>query len=272
MIASRPFPSPWAPRRLATATAQVGALAFVCLALTRLLQEVGGHSDQVDLVSYITGSQRLLSSDALYPAWQIRHPYMLWEASGGDGYVYPPTGALVLSPLLLGAPAWFLWVVGGLVAYVAVGLLIVRSEGANGLTPALLAAAYLISHPGLHSAKSGQASPWIAAAIGAMWLVRQPGYLAVAAGLVKATPGIGILWAVRRGEDLRLPILVAVLVVLATIPFGISNWLMWPAALANGEPDCQRWWSLWSFGCAGIPWAGWLIAGVLFVVLAQDPK
>ena len=56
VIASRPFPSPWAPRRLATATAQVGALAFVCLALTRLLQEVGGHSDQVDLVSYITGS------------------------------------------------------------------------------------------------------------------------------------------------------------------------------------------------------------------------
>ena len=67
VIASSPLPSPWAARRLATATAQVGALAFVCLALTRLLQEVGGNSDQVDLVSYITGSQRLLSSDGVVP-------------------------------------------------------------------------------------------------------------------------------------------------------------------------------------------------------------
>jgi hypothetical protein len=248
----------------------VVAIGITVVAGIRLVTQLTVDLDFVDLASYVAGSHRFLSGQPLYGAWQMQ-PYVISDASGGGGYVYPPTAALLLAPLLLGPLAWTVWVVGSLAAYALVAGLIIRRE--LGWTPAtIVLVAVLAVHPGLHSLRAGQASVIVGAAFGAMWLTRQSGYLSVFCGLVKATPGIGLLWALRQRERLLLPIVLGVAVALVTLAFGWWQWTDWLIALRNAHSECSAWWAMPSFGCAGVPWVGWLIATALIVVTLRASR
>jgi hypothetical protein len=233
---------------------------FVAIAMARLFDEAFLLPDWYDLRTYAAGSARLLHGEALYPDWQLAGRYVISDVPAGHGYVYPPTAALLLAPLQASPSVWLVWIAISLMTYLGVAWMIIRRE--LGIRPMGIAVllALLVAHPGLHSLRAGQASTLIAAFFGAMWLTRHSGLLATAAGLVKATPGIGILWAIRRRESLLLPSLAAGIVVVGTLPFGADLWRDWRMVLANADSECTAWWSLPSFGCAGVPWVGWLMA------------
>ena len=127
-----------------------------------------------------------------YSAMQLAGPYPLHEIAGGNGFVYPPTAAYPLVPLLLdGAP--YVWERPECLRLAAVALAIVRREWGRLTTAGwLVAGAIILSQPGLYEVREGQMSPLIAASVDAMWLwPRQSGYLAVAGALFELYPVAG---------------------------------------------------------------------------------
>jgi hypothetical protein len=129
----------------------------------------------------------------------------------------------------------------------------------------LLVAGVAFAQPGLAEIREGQLSPWIASALGVMWLrPRAAGWLSVAAGLVKVYPGIGLIWAYRHRVSLRGPIGLAIVSVVVMFPV----WIQWLTAISNARAGCPTI-SLPSFTCTlGTPWLGYVAAGTLaFIAL-----
>jgi Glycosyltransferase family 87 len=254
----------------------VSSAILLIAASAKLLLQGTVYADQVDLQTYVAGTRRLFGDAALYPAWETGQPFPFWTAAGGDGYVYPPTGAFVLAPLALGSALWVPWNAGGIVAYILVGLLIVRREAPSWRGPGamIITLAVLTLHPGLQAVRSGEASSWVAAAYGSMWLApRAAGWLATLTGLVKATPGLGILWAIRNRQPVLTPLALGVTLAAVTFIMSPANWLDWLRALHNGYAVCGQWWSLPSLGCAGLSWIGWVAAaglGILAMRVSRD--
>lgn len=223
--------------------------------------------DMADWWSYHDGASRLVSSGTPYSAMQSA-PYPLHEAAWGDGFVYPPPAAVLLLPTLLGAWTFYALNLAGVVAFVGVAVLIARQERL-GRIGVLLIGALALAHPGFQEVREGQISPLIAAGVGALWLLpRASGWLAVVTGMVKAYPGIGLVWALRQRAPLRGPILLGIGMVLAT------GWL-WPGwidAMLNAQPGCPAW-SLPSIACTtGIRWAGYIVGGGLALLAWRLPS
>jgi hypothetical protein len=242
------------------------AAGFVIIASLLHLAEGGLlHPNLADVHSYQAGARAVLSMHSPYSAMQLAGPYPLHEIAGGNGFVYPPTAAYLLVPLLIdGAP--YVWNVLNVAVFAAVALAIVRREwGTLSNAGWLVAAAIILSQPGLYEVREGQMSPLIAASVGAMWLwPRQSGYLAVAGALFKVYPVAGLLWTARKRGSIVRPVLLA-LAIGATVPIlNFSLYGEWITSLANARAGCPEW-SLPSFSCAGAGWLGYPVAAALLL-------
>lgn len=221
-------------------------------------------SNGADWLSYYSGAERLVTTGSPYSSVQSE-PYLLHEMAWGEGFVYPPPAAVLLLPTLFGPATFPLLNLAGIVSFVWVSVLLARRDRL-GWPWITLIGALALANPGFREVREGQLSPLIAAAVGAMWL-GHAGVLSVVAGAVKVYPGLGLMWALRRGESVRGPLLLAALLAAGTLWL----WPEWIDAMANAEPGCPAW-SLPSIACVtGTPWAGSAVAGVLTIVAWRLP-
>jgi hypothetical protein len=108
---------------------------------------------------------------------------------------------------------------------------------------------------------SGQASPWVASAVGLSYVSTRWGSVAsAAAGALKIYP----LLAVRWWPALLLPLALG----LATI----GLWDDWLVAWTNAQPGCPDW-ALTSVTCAtGASWPGYVLAAIFLVGAWRAPR
>jgi hypothetical protein len=210
-----------------------------------------------DSQSYTATVQRAWTgSGPIYSDFQLAGPYPLPRASLGKGFVYPPSAIPVLAPYGLGRGVALVLDIGGVIALFATFLALLPRT----LNGRLLAALLTFNPIMADTIRVGTLTPWLAASVGLMWLrPATSGYLSAIGGAVKIYPLAGLVWAIRKRAPIVLPLLVA-----AGIG-AISLLWSWPdffTAWANGQPACY---TLPSFACAGVPWLGYVVAG-LFVV------
>lgn len=190
-----------------------------------------------DFWSYWQGAHNLLNGVPIYPASQLSGSFVLGDAAFGRGFVYPPTAAVLASPLAL-VPlhlAFGIFTAASVVALGTVAYLILRREGADVPLASIATAAIVASGPGLDALLTGNVNALVAALLGAMWLrPRWSGYFAVAGGLIKVFPGVGLAWALRRRNPMVGPIAFGSLAVLATLPLGVDQWVRFAQTMANG--------------------------------------
>ncbi len=174
------------------------SLAFLAASVSLFAEEFT-VSGWADALSYAEGSGRIWGGTSPYSAMQLAGPYWLDAAAWGRGFVYPPSGALLLVPFTLGEAFFYAWNLLSIAALVAVVLLIVRRELGRLPFPAALGiAAVALAHPAMAGLRTGYMSPMVAAAVGAMWL--WPRWSAIPAllfGAIKVYPLMGLVWTVR---------------------------------------------------------------------------
>jgi hypothetical protein len=247
----------------------VALLAVATLSLRISLTNAFLYVNWADALSYAEGARNASSSMSPYSEMQLAGPYPIDHASFGLGFVYPPSGAYLLAPFMLGEPLWYLWNALSYAALLGVVALIVRQELGRLNVPVAVAtgaATVVVFQVGLTDLKTGYLSPMVAAAFGAMWI--WPRWSAIPAllfGLIKVFPAAGLLWTVRKGGAWRVPLLVAVGVLGAVTiaqPAFLEEWIV---ALSNAQPACPEF-ALPSFGCLGLPMVGYVTAVVLLVL------
>ena len=211
-------------------------LAFQILNLARFWMD--------DARSYAAGGHHFIAGLPVYAPFQLAGPYGLGDAAWGQGFVYPPTAALLFAPLgmldLTGLGLVFTAALGllGILAYrVAIDAGLPRK-------PAILVALIVtISGPAVNAWDSGNVNLLVADALLASWLwPLSSGYLAVIGGMVKMFPGAGLVWTLRKGGPIWRPILLGLgIVALSTLVVGPAGWHDFLAAFANGRSMSWYW-------------------------------
>ncbi|TME08737.1 MAG: DUF2029 domain-containing protein [Chloroflexi bacterium] len=224
------------PRRLVVGFAiaaglWIGVFIYALLLLPRIA--LG------DFITYHAGVLRLLAGQPLYATFQLAGPYSLGDAAFGQGYVYPPSAAILSAPLGL-MPlelASLTFSVLSALALASVVYLIPRRDGASRTAAAAITLLVVGSGPGVWSIGTGNINTLVAAAIGMMWLApRSAGYLAAVGALVKLYPGMGIVWVVRKRGGLAGPTAVGAIGFAAClVAVGVAPWLQFVSALALGR-------------------------------------
>lgn len=231
------------------------ALPATLLLLVLTIPQIIGGWD-ADWLTYAAAVQRAVATGSPYAAHQLAGPFVLPDQDLGAGFVYPPTAL----PLLVLFPSELALSLGGVLVLWVVVWMLMRPSWWVGMILALVLA---VTPPLYNTLYGGQITAYLAAAFGMMYLApRWSGVLAVAAGMVKITPGFGLVWAIREGRWRgSLVFATAVTVAVALwIPRAIPEYLV---VLGNMEPGCRT--PFPSFACAGVAWAGWVLAGVLAV-------
>jgi hypothetical protein len=251
---------------LVKAVGLVAILAVAALSLRISLTNAFVYVNWADARSYAEGARRVFAAVSPYSEMQLAGPYPIDHASFGLGFVYPPSGAYLLAPFTIGEPFWYLWNALSFVALIGVVLLMVRRElGGLSLTASVAVAALGVTlfQPGLTDLETGYLSPMIAAATGVLWLwPRWSGWISVLLGLVKVFPAAGLLWAMRRGQEWKAPLVVGGVVVMVVTIAQPSFLADWVTALGNAEAACPAF-AFVSFGCLGVPWLGYVAASGL---------
>ena len=237
-----------------------------------------------DFETYWTGARRLLDGLPLYPPSQLDQPFVLGDAAFGRGFVYPPTAALIATPLaaLPMAQAFVVFTALSALALAGVTYAISRRSGASRTRAAVIAAVVIGSGPGLDALLTGNVNALAAAALGAMWLrPAGSGYLAVTGGLVKVYPIVGLAWSVRSRASVVRPAIVGVVVVGMTLLIGgVGPWNDFRTTMANGlsteyfpiqSPRSLLWAPLGVIG-AGLVAAALTAVVVIGVVRIRDDR
>jgi hypothetical protein len=196
------------------------------------------HRDlAADWQTYVRGTDAILAGRSPYAAWQLTGPYGLSDATNGAGYVYPPTAAVLLAPVI-GSPE--ILAVANLAIYSA-GLLTIAWR-AGRLTP-IVAAVILWSaefHPGmLENLIVGNTSGILAGLLA--WSPALGGaFLIGVAAALKLFPGVWALDPFLRRPARTIALVVAgfgapALIALALA--GIGPWLDYVAAMAHAGPS-----------------------------------
>jgi hypothetical protein len=256
-------------------TAGLAVVAVGALALRIVLVNAFAYVNWADALTYAEGARRILGGSSPYSEMQLAGPYPLDHASFGLGFVYPPSGAYLLAPFVVGEPFWYAWNALSLVALCGIVLLIVSREFGRltlAASVVVVAGTVAVFLPGLTDLKTGYLSPMIAAATGAMWLwPRLSAVPALLFGLIKVFPAAGLLWTFRMGGEWRWPALGAA-AILTLVTIGNPGYVLeWVRAVANAQPACPEF-SLVSFGCLGVPIVGYLLAGLALVVAWRTEK
>ena len=191
-----------------------------------------------DYLTYQAGSSHLLAGQKLYPSWELHGPFLLGDGAWGQGYVYPPTAALLTVPFaMLGTSMGFLaFAEFALIGLWAVVYRIGRQEGLGSRWAAVLATAFCLSGPSIDAVMTGQANAYVAVAVGLAWIApSMTGYLGFAFALVKLFPGALLVMALRdRAPILKPALLAGLLVIATTAAVGVNAWAEFAKVFQNG--------------------------------------
>jgi hypothetical protein len=190
-----------------------------------------------DYDTYAAAGERILTGQPLYAEWQFR-PYRLLEAARGNGFVYPPSSAVLLTWAAWTPP--LLWRVINLAGLLLVTVLVMRHRG---LTATAVAATLLMLFSPMWNAwANGQVTPLLAAGFGLAWLYPRWAWLiAGIGGAIKLFPLILLAWVLReRGwREVGYGVVAAAAVVIVTMPItGTDPWPQFAEVLRNGESNC----------------------------------
>ena len=228
-------------RTLVVAAVAIGLWIGVGLDTLRVLPRIAIG----DFETYRAGALHVLSGEPLYAPFQLAGPYGLGDAAFGQGYVYPPSAAVLSTPLALLplVPSWLVFSLlsGGFLALVTYR--IARGEGASTAMSAGATAVVLASGPAVWSIATGNVNTLVAAGLGMVWLApRSAGYLASIGALIKIYPAMAIAWTLRgRTARAGLAGLVGPAIVggtglaLSVLVFGPGAWRDFATALGNGK-------------------------------------
>ena len=228
-------------RELIAAAVAIGLWIGVGLDTLRVLPRIALG----DFETYRAGALHVLTGEPLYAPFQLAGPYGLGDAAFGHGYVYPPSAAVLSTPLALLplVPSWLLFSLLSAGFLGAVVYQISRREGASATMSAAATAVVLASGPAVWSIGTGNVNTLVAAGLGMVWLApRTAGYLAALGALIKIYPAMAIAWTLRgRGRKAGLvgfvgPAVVgAIGLALSAIVFGPGAWRDFATVMGNGK-------------------------------------
>lgn len=227
------------PFRLAlVAIAACGVVLWIADLLLMLVVVRPSWTDNSQ--TYAAAGRHLLTGQPIYAAFQLAGPYGLGEAASGRGFVYPPTAAVLFTPLAPFEAIGLAWV--SALAWVLLGVLtyrLARSMGLSAAPATQLALFVTISGPAINAMSSGNVNLMIADALLASWLwPRASGVLAVLGGLIKFFPAAGLVWTIRKRSSLRWPIALGIgIVAVSTLIVGPSGWADFLTAFGHGRPS-----------------------------------
>lgn len=197
-----------------------------------------GEPPREDWLTYVRGSELIFSGQTPYAAFQLEGPYPLGTAANGNGFVYPPSAAVVIAPFL---HPFELWAVLGILLFVGGLVAVARYHDLSLLVPGT---AMLLSSKVLWAGTlSGAASPAMAGLLGIAYVGIPTAGLAAAIKLFPAS------W-VLLGWSRWIAIGAAVPIVLSIALAGLGPWLEYPTVFRNAEPVC---WQFSSLVCLGVP-------------------
>jgi hypothetical protein len=192
-----------------------------------------------DWESYRAASERLLAGEPLYPPEHVAAPFGMWDAARGQGYVYPPPAAVIMTPFVW---FWPVWIALNAVAVIA-GLLAIIWRNGRLTTYAVAGVCWLLA-----------VSPWFWQALfngqvtGILVLV-----LAVAPSLASGAGAIIKLFPIVWVASVRDAVTAAAVfggIALVTLPIvGLGSWSDFVAVTLNARPECHE----PSLVCAGVP-------------------
>jgi hypothetical protein len=254
-----------AGRVLLWALALGPVLAYVGLALSRVLQDPNAH----DWKAYAQAADRLLAGRTPYVSWQLSGPYGLGDLDKPFAYAYPPSAILVLAPFLA---TFELWSVFNVAVYLA-GVLAVVSA-ASGLSPvrASLALWMAVVPPFLwDGVNGGGITPALAGSLGFIY-AGVP--LAGLGGAIKLYPFAWVALSLRSGIRRALvgvAVGFGIPAAFSVVAAGFGPWADWLVVLRNTGPACGR--DVQSLVCEGVPQqALWLAGAALFFISFRLPR
>jgi hypothetical protein len=228
--------------------------------------QVIGNATRADWLTYVRGADAVIGGTSPYAPFQTEGPFVLTAAAEGLGYVYPPSAAVLMAPILR---PFELWSALSLTIFLC-GLLAVlwRQEMLKPL-PALLALLFAVVSPPLWDGlSSGAVSVVLAGMLGLAYAGVPAAGLGAAVKLFPASwialdySRRAILWGVAG---------VAVPVAASIALAGISPWLDYAAVLRNMSPDCERF--LPSGVCLGVPvWAVYAAGALIVLAATRGPR
>lgn len=201
---------------------------FLAIAVSVLI--LADPATAQDWQTYKAGSNAVLSGESPYAPWQLRGPYALDRAAGGHGYVYPPSAAILLAPLIASP---ILLAAANLAVYTAGLLWLVRDR----LTPRL--ASFVLWSVALHPAawqntQAGNVSALLAGGLAFSFATHGPEVV----GLSAALKGFPAAWIVnsRRVKDYWVAAFAFVLPMAGSLVFvGIVGWVEFFQAVGNAR-------------------------------------
>lgn len=211
--------------------------------------------DMADAVTYALAVGRWLGGESPYTAMQSQ-PYPLYLVASGMGYIYPPPSLPLLLPLAGGHGVLRAWAFAGGISVAIVAALLVRDMGRR-VALAVFGLTLLLPM----NVDSGQASPWIASAVGLSYAAHRWGSVAAAAaGALKIYPLLAVRWWPALAAPAALGLVTAGL------------WPDWIEAWLNGRPSCVPT-ALPSVTCAiGTAWPAYALAVVLLLGAWRAPR
>lgn len=223
----------------------------------------------LDWLTYRYGANNVLAGQSPYAPWQLTGSYSFDAVAGGNGFVYPPSAAIILAPFL---QPYALWVAFNVLVYLA-GVLAVVVISA-GLSPISVAVGLWIAliPPWLWDGiLGGGVTPALAGALG---LIYAGVPLTGVGAAIKLFPGAWVALPMRVdvkralvGAAVGFGVPAAVSVAVA----GLGPWADFVVAIRNARPVCDR--ALFSAVCLGVPQAVlWTAGAALFVLSFRLPR
>jgi hypothetical protein len=233
----------------------IGAVAWTAL---------GGP--MMDWESYRRGAEAVLAGRSPYAPFQLVGPYSLPLATGGHGFVYPPSGAVVLAPLTASLE---LWIALNAITLASGVFALVRRSGGQPLLAAAVLWLISLTPPLREGLDVGSASVLMAGILAWTLAGSRTSIIVGLAAATKLFPGAWLLWTGRTDRRATLiggSIAMAAPVLVSVALAGPSPWLDWIVAFGNGEPLCVA----ATLRCTGVPiWLTYVVAaGALLVALA----
>lgn len=249
----------------------VSTVLVACVAV-RAVQLVNATTTPewgTDYTAYWQAASALLARGSPYASDQISGPYVAIEQGLS---LSPPLLAAMVTPMatLPVAVASGLWSLLGAMAFLAVGVVVARAEGAGRSRGdlVLLAMAGLIFPPVYIDLVVGNVNLWLFALLGLAWLGYRSdrpvvlGLAIAAAALVKVFPIVLIVWLIgsRRWRALGWVIIGTAAMVVISLPMtGLQAWLDYPRVILNATSGVA----------SVVPTVSNLLAGLFGAIVAR---
>ena len=239
------------------AAAWLGAALLVSGYLVALIPLLGAPPRE-DWLTYVRGADAVVARHSPYADFQLAGPYVLGNAANGNGYVYPPSAAVVMAPFL---HPFELWVALGLAVFL-VGLVAVAWR--HGMLLVVPGIAMVLASAALWTGTlSGAASAAMAGLLGIAY-VGLP-----ASGLGAVVKMFPASWLIL-GWSRWVLVVAAIPIGLSIALIGLEPWIDYIAVFRNAEPACRQFSSL---VCVGVPpMVTYAIGGLVLLGALRAPR